>query len=119
MKYGSFRQPFSQGSSVVEQRTHKPLVASSILAPGTIFISRLRKPGRKPGFSLCHFWATFRVLVAAALHHAAKATRSDPELSEVVPRNVTLAHGECVEFVPDRLDPQWSFTPPRRSHHGD
>src|SRR6185369_4334777 len=42
-KYGSFRQPFGQGSSVVEQRTHKPLVASSILAPGTTFLSGTKR----------------------------------------------------------------------------
>ena len=37
---GPFRP--SQGSSVVEQRTHKPLAAGSIPAPGTIFNQRVR-----------------------------------------------------------------------------
>src|ERR1017187_10394015 len=32
-----------QGSSVVEQRTHKPLAAGSIPAPGTIFDHQVRQ----------------------------------------------------------------------------
>ncbi len=45
--------PFCQGSSVVEQRTHKPLVASSILAPGTIFYKPQRThDGGRPFFRL-------------------------------------------------------------------
>ena len=42
-----------QGSSVVEQRTHKPLVAGSIPASGTIF-RRQCAPGDAFGFSGGH-----------------------------------------------------------------
>src|SRR4029077_850723 len=38
MRHSSLRASARQGSSVVEQGTHKPLVGSSTLPPGTTFL---------------------------------------------------------------------------------
>lgn len=78
---GTFPNLVRQGSSVVEQRTHKPLVAGSIPAPGTKY---LQNRGGKGAHNREDSWAnssTPAAVLSGLLPHEAKLPEAQPRRS--------------------------------------